>query len=173
MQSYWWAQAVIYQGERLFTLFENEIETDILNRGYEEYQQIRIITMMDEHFFAIALGKSIDYLQLFSEYNHIISDIDKLFSLRNIHNLRNKREHDDEYLYPNGRNVNKRPGFEFVLSGHSGDMTSAYVSPTVYYLGNVEIRSIVKYYKNKIEEIRSIYDTVIDSLLPDQDDIAE
>jgi len=66
------------------------------------------------------------------------------------------REHDDEYTSGSGHAQTR---FEFLdpVKRHAGDMTSTQCSLTEYNLGNVELRSIVAYYKSKISEIECIF----------------
>ena len=179
MQAHHWAESVIFQGERVFAHYEwtrdmnkkifelsigNQKSFDIAGQLSIETRQKRFISIMEEHFFVIALGKSIDYLKLIPEYDHLVQDIDAMFSIESINNLRNKREHDDEYFYPDGRNVRLRPGmnFEDVSRSLVGDMTSSFIDDyeNKYYLGNVEIKSIVAYYKSKVSEIECIYKAI-------------
>ena len=183
IQSYQWAQSVIYQGERLFEYFNwqqdafskqyeyfdeyiktgNQRFLDLSNQRQNDFQQNRFVRMMEEHFFVIALGKSLDYLKVFPEYSHLLQEIDNRFSLRKISDLRNMREHDDEYTSGMGRAQSR---FEFLdaAKSHGGDMTGTLCSPTEYNLGNVEIRSIVAYYKSKILDIEIICQQIMESL---------
>jgi len=183
IQAYNWTQAVIYQGERVFENFNRDNSMfermrafdefpsgvqniDTLNQShllFEESRQNQFIRVMDEHYFVIALGKSIDYMKIFSEFDHIVQEIDSMFSLRKINDLRNMREHDDEYTSGNGRAQSR---FEFIDIKRScgGDMTGTICSSTEYYLGNVEIRSIVAFYRSKLTEIEGIYYNKLNSL---------
>ena len=184
MQSFQWAQSVIYQGNRVFIYFDLEASKADKKREYfEEIEKTQnfdllsllsqptndieiepFIRIMEEHFFVIALGKSIDYFKKFNEYDKIIHEIDNLFSLKKIADLRNMREHDDEYVSGAGH-AQSRFNFNNVSKNYTGDMTATYCTPSEYYLGNVEIRGIVNYYTNKLANIHNIYKCVFDSLV--------
>lgn len=52
------------------------------------------------------MGKSIDFLQALGSYKYevkeILKEINDTIGIQNIINLRNMREHDDEYIRGNG-----------------------------------------------------------------------
>ena len=74
------------------------------------------------------------------------------------------REHDDDYIIRNNGKRQEHFIFSDASIGHGGDMTGTLCSDSEYYLGNVEIRSIVAYYKSKISEIEGIFKNQTSSL---------
>ena len=94
-----WAKSVIYQGNRIITLDnEQDIRDKFIFNNMESSPELafsvmhkvdndRYILSMEEHFFIIALGKSIDFLKKLDgfqdEVKDIINRIDEVVGINN------------------------------------------------------------------------------------------
>ena len=83
---------------------------------------------MEEHFFAIALNKSLTYITKLKKIKKFKRDIKLILDQvcdeigrDNIKNLRRMREHDDEYIKGNG---DKQEDFIATLDDFAADATS-------------------------------------------------
>ena len=176
-----WVKSVIYQGNRIITLDnEQDIRDKFIFNNMESSPELafsvmhkvdndRYILSMEEHFFIIALGKSIDFLKKLDgfqdEVKDIINRIDEVVGINNIVDLRNMREHDDEYIKGNG---NKQANFfQESKDGNSiGDATSTCIrGEKEHWLGEkVEVIEVVRLYKELLPRITDITDKIMTNI---------
>lgn len=152
-----WTKGVILQGHRVLNS----------KRSFEN-------SRIEEHFFAIALGKSIKFIdRMKSSENEEIKKaainiskfIDKKIGLRKIRDFRNMREHDDAYFEGDGRNPSR-----FIEQSEDGfiqaDATSTICicndnEQDKIYLGNkVEVNNVIEVYK-RILPVINLVDKII------------
>lgn len=172
-----WAKAVIFQGNRaietmkravLLTnqMYNSRDDADVEQRLSNEINENSYRQRMEEYFFALVLGKSVDFLRRLSEFSSIVSVIDQRIGLQNIMDIRNMREHDDDYIGGEGYNAKERLiGKEKLLGGVDeegssmvdGTATMIYVTEDKYLLGNIiDIFEVVRVFKDEIKNIEKI-----------------
>lgn len=161
-KAYEWVQGVISQGNRLID--KKKSFNLIINNDLNEKEKLEVDKCpiaIEEHFFVIALGKSIDFIKRMKSKrvkeiedvtNNVLKFIDIKIGLENISDMRNMREHDDEYIEGKG---NKPESF-FVTSEDGYIRADATSTINIYnkhgdkyYLGNkiIEINTVVEVYK--------------------------
>ena len=171
-----WAKAVINEGSRIINLDKQmdgyqkiiygnpEINYNLFSLINNLDNQNRDILSMEEHFFIISLGKSIDFLQALGSYKYdvkeILKEINDNIGIQKIINLRNMREHDDEYIKGNG---NKQS--EFIQESEDklfvSDATSTIRIGDKHLLGGkIEVVSVVKLYKRLLPKINEASESV-------------
>lgn len=171
-----WAKAVIKEGKRIIDL-DKQMDNcqKIMSQNHDItygqfllinkiYDENRDILDIEEHFFIISLGKSIDFLQALGSYKYevkeILKEINDTIGIQNIINLRNMREHDDEYIRGNG---NKQSEFihESEDKVFEADATSTIRIDDKHLLGGkIEVASVLRLYKRLLPKVNEIYEKV-------------
>lgn len=176
-----WVKSVIYQGNRIITLdneqyicnkfiFNNmESSPELATSVMDKFDNDRYILSMEEHFFIIALEKSIKFLEKLAGFQYevkdIINRIDEIVGRDNIRDLRNMREHDDEYI--EGRGRNQANFFQESKDGNNiGDATSTCIrGEKEHWLGEkVEVIEVVRLYKALLPRITDITDKIMTNI---------
>ncbi|MPN10916.1 hypothetical protein SDC9_158213 [bioreactor metagenome] len=122
---------------------------------------------MEEHFFVIALNKSLTYLTKIKKIKEFKSDVKDILDTicdeigrENISNLRNMREHDDEYT--NGKG-NKQGDFITALDNFAADATSSIIIlGEAHLLGcKIDVLKTIEIYERILPEIQQICNKII------------
>jgi hypothetical protein len=165
--SYYWTQAVILQAQRIidlakrqnkefFDTFRYPLDRPEYFLDNEEYKRI-----MEEHFFILAVGKSIDFYKSNSDkFKKIISKIETKIGIQNITDIRNMREHDDEYISKQGRKQSR-----FIIANENisteADATGTGIDldKKQYWLGaRVNIFTVAELYEEILTKVKRIRD---------------
>lgn len=166
MQALNWTKSVIHQGNRVLNNnLLNEITMELLNTNPELNINIpeKYISYMDDHFFIIALSKTIVYFrkikkirELKNDVKEILNKIDKEIGIENIINIRNMKEHDDEYVLGKG---NKQDDFITDSGVFAADATSTIIIQGKAYLigGKIDVKKTIEIYKNILPKVELIY----------------
>ena len=94
------------------------------------------------------------------EVKEILKEINDTIGIQNIINLRNMREHDDEYIRGNG---NKQSEFihESEDKVFEADATSTIRIDDKHLLGGkIEVASVLRLYKRLLPKVNEIYEKV-------------
>ena len=134
-----WVNAIVKQGRRL--LSTKATQPQIVSSDQSSYD-FRDWIRTEEHFFIIAVGKAIDWLEELKSVDASIQlPIEDFFKkLPNARDMRNMREHDNEYLRGNGHKQTKFHQ-EVKVKGVSGggsisaDATATVIIGNNYLLG--------------------------------------
>lgn len=167
-----WVKSVIYQGNRIKNIdIENEKMMEEIEKNpdviLEKLHENDYILPMEEHFFAIALNKSLTYITKLKKIKKFKDDIKLILDLvcneigrDNITNLRSMREHDDEYIKGNG---NKQEDFIATLDDFVADATSSIIiSGESHLLGcKVDVIKTIKIYECIQPKIQQICEQII------------
>lgn len=160
-KAYDWSNAVIIQGNRVCRHVDMPLNGD-------NFDDDRCKRMMEEHFFVIALGKSIDYLNYIKERSQISKELlDELYEKvgkTEITELRNMREHDDEYIRGDGH---KQQNFITVSKDNffASDATSTLIiNGEILLGGKVNVGKTVNIFEKYFESFRIEYQKIIRSL---------
>jgi hypothetical protein len=102
-RTYSWLHGVILQADRILTYDEKFATT--LNYSTKEMRDLRIVSPIEDHFFAIAVNKSIEYLLEAEKMELIARGTSKKYrkDADKGRQLRNMLEHDLNYLSEKGR----------------------------------------------------------------------
>ena len=166
-----WTEAVISQGIRTINcsnkMFQEMSQGIFRNKkdSIEEFIHSDMDQMVEEHFFVIALGKSCDFLKRIDEFKEISEELGIKFG-NNIRDIRNMREHDDEYIAGKGYNM-KSFIHEDKERSTISDATSTIVchSQKRYMLGGrLNIYEVIDFYLDKIIYISSTADEILQKL---------
>ncbi len=114
-QAIYWLQAVIYQGNRLLESYKAE--------GHVTHTTSR----MEEQFFINVAYKACRWASKLKTLNVAVTDMDVFLASVDAQFLRNKREHDDNYL---GMNSKHEPWVD--ASGPTGPTIQVAQSVTVF-----------------------------------------
>ena len=167
-----WVKSVIYQGNRIKAIdikkeqFFKEVEKNP-DLFFKYSREDDYILPMEEHFFSIALNKSLIFLTKMKKIKKIKTDVKDILDIicdeigrDNISNLRSMREHDDEYI--NGKG-NKQGDFITTLDDFTADATSSViVLGKSHLLGcKVDVLKTIEIYERISPKIQQICDTII------------
>ncbi|WP_026893068.1 hypothetical protein [Lacrimispora aerotolerans] len=170
-----WAQAVIFQGERTIETAQNnmmifndmygdDFSLSLASKFRQESERNRFRIFMEEHFFIIALAKSIDFFKKFNHFDAIRNDIYNNWGKTTIDDIRNMREHDDEFIVGKGKTRPQNFLHEYQSRRYISDATSTIMdfSKREYLLGGrLNIFEVVDFYNNKFKNINAIYEKLI------------
>jgi hypothetical protein len=119
-QAIYWLQAMIYQGDRLLKSYKA--------KGHITHTSSR----MEEQFFINVAYKARRWVSKLKKLNVAVTDMDIFLGLVDAQFLRNKREHDDNYL---GLNSKKEPLVD--ATGTTGPNIRVAQSVTVFRNGQI------------------------------------
>ncbi len=174
-----WAQAVIFQGERtietaqnntmiLNDMFGDDLSLSLASKFRQEFENNKFRSFMEEHFFIIALAKSIDFFKKFNNFDDIRNDIYINWGKTTIDDIRNMREHDDEFIVGKGKTRPQNFLHEDQSRRNISDATSTIIdfSKREYLLGGrLNIYEVVDFYNNKLENIKAISESLIKEIV--------
>jgi hypothetical protein len=140
-----WVGAIVKQGHRLLNTktTQSPMELD-QKKSAEPIEDLKNWVRTEEHFFIIAVGKAMDWLEeLKSANTSDLLHIDDFFKkLPNAREMRNMREHDNEYLRGKGhKQKNFHQEVKVKVKGISGggrisaDATATVIIGNDYLLG--------------------------------------
>lgn len=146
------------KNEEEFQRLLNTLPKATLPRDHEF--QSHFLLHMHEHFFANALGKSIDFLGKLSNFGDILKDIlNSIGGPQVALDLRNMREHDDEYIAGNGHAQNR-----FITRNDELSIITDATSTCIdfenrqYILGGkINLFQTVDVYERVIRDIQKVY----------------
>ena len=174
-----WAQAVVFQGERTietaqnftrisYDMFRDDYSLPLASKFRQESEIYKFRIFMEEHFFIIALAKSIDFFKKFNDFDAIRNDIYNNWGKTTIDDIRNMREHDDEFIVGKGRTRPHNFLYEDQSRRNISDATSTIIdfSKREYLLGGrLNIYEVVDFYNNKFENIKAISESLIKDMV--------
>jgi hypothetical protein len=150
-----WVSAIVKQGHRLLSARAAQPQME-----FQSTHTLRDWIRTEEHFFIIAVGKAIDWLEELKSANASVKlPIDDFFNqLPNARDIRNMREHDNEYLRGKGHKQTKfhqEVKVEDVTKGVSGngrisaDATATVIIGNNYLLGGrLNVQETIKAAEN-------------------------
>lgn len=171
-----WIKAVIYQGYRIILLDnkEEKIFEQIHSHqrdcflAMEDIKDNRYLRSMEEHFFIIAMGKSVDFLKRIEDVNNniseVLSKIDGFIGINKIEDLRNMREHDDDYIEGMGNFPIRF--FQTSTDGYcKSDATSTIINcEKEHWLGlKVEVRHVISLYEEILPKVEFVSNEIMKS----------
>lgn len=166
MQALNWTKSVIHQGGRILKndLYEKTV-IDCLHDSPNFFDKLpdRYINSMDEHFFIIALYKSITYLRkvkkikvLKNDVKEILKKIDSEIGIEDITNIRHMKEHDDEYILGKG---NRQDSFITESDDFVADATSTIINQGSHLIGGkINVEKTIEVYRNILSSVELIFE---------------
>ncbi|MEC4813630.1 MAG: hypothetical protein SAK29_10230 [Scytonema sp. PMC 1069.18] len=130
-----WLKAVVKQGERLLETHRNmnSLIFSSTTSHLEELRDLQEWIRVEEHFFAIAIGKALAWLDELGKIEPLCQQHidDFLKKIPHAKDIRNMREHDVEYLQGKGR---KQKNFTLDFNLYDGKASgSADASSTIVF----------------------------------------
>lgn len=153
----------------IFDDYMKSIPKATLPRDHEF--KLHFLNSMQEYFFVVALGGSVDYLKKPDEFIPICKEIlDSLGGWQAVKDLRNMREHDDEYVSGLSSHEEARKRFcsrneELSIKGDATGTSVDFVNKR-YMLGtNINLFKVVETHERYIGDIQKIYYELLDSMM--------